>query len=112
MRMWKVPPRIMCRQHLLGEHNEMHMFIGTIKKGTSIKGYVEKSLVETNNIQKRHDELVYEMSFRGYNHYSPLQYVDQLNLGYVNEIQSLSYLLERCERCTQRYNLWKSYLNL
>ena len=32
MRMWLVPPQLMCDQHLLGEHLEMHMFIGTIRK--------------------------------------------------------------------------------
>jgi hypothetical protein len=31
MRMWMVNPRIMCGNHLLGEHLETHMFYGIIK---------------------------------------------------------------------------------
>lgn len=44
MRMWMVPPELMCRQHLLGEHVELHMFVGAINKGTSVvtlPGYCE-----------------------------------------------------------------------
>lgn len=33
MRMWLVPPSHMCRKHLLGEHVELHMLLGTLKKG-------------------------------------------------------------------------------
>ena len=36
MRMWLVPPSHMCRKHLLGEHVELHMLLGTLKKGKSI----------------------------------------------------------------------------
>jgi hypothetical protein len=28
--MWMVDPRIMCRNHLLGEHAEIHMFVWNI----------------------------------------------------------------------------------
>ena len=37
MRMWMVDPQIMCRQHLLGEHTEMHMFVGTLKRGPALQ---------------------------------------------------------------------------
>ena len=33
MRMWLVNPALLCRQHLLGEHVEMHMFAGHILEG-------------------------------------------------------------------------------
>lgn len=42
MRMWKVNPKNMCRQHLLGEHVECHMFVGAILKGISLSGYIKK----------------------------------------------------------------------
>ena len=32
MRQWMVDPRLLCRKHLLGEHVENHMFIGTLKR--------------------------------------------------------------------------------
>lgn len=46
MRMWMVPPIVMCQQHLLGEHVEMHMLIGAMKKGTSMAGYCQNGLME------------------------------------------------------------------
>jgi hypothetical protein len=30
MRMWMVPPKVMCRKHLLGEHVEIHMLAGSL----------------------------------------------------------------------------------
>lgn len=61
MRMWMVNPRIMCRQHLLGEHVEIHMFIGTLNRKKSVKGYLEKGLLEIHNLYARHEILVEEM---------------------------------------------------
>lgn len=40
MRMWGVDPKVLCTKHMIGEHAETHMFLGTIKKGTSIKGLI------------------------------------------------------------------------
>jgi len=68
MRMWKVNPKSLCRKHLLGEHVECHMFLGSLAKNISLKGYIEKGLVEVHNIIKRHDELAIELGSRGYQH--------------------------------------------
>lgn len=76
MRMWMTDPATMCRQHLLGEHVEIHMFIGTINRGVSMQGYVDNGLLETSQFQARHDALVSEMTARGYNHKSPLPAFD------------------------------------
>jgi hypothetical protein len=72
MRMWNVNPEILCKQHLLGEHAEMHMFVGTIRKGISIGGYLDNGLVNPGQIKARHDRLVTEMNRRGMNHKSPI----------------------------------------
>lgn len=103
MRMWNVNPRIMCRQHLLGEHLEMHMFMGYIKRGKSIQGYIQKGLVEVWQIRSRHDELVEEMKRRGYCHSSPMN-EDLSNCieGDIDVEKSLSELLDRCEECRFR----------
>ena len=100
--MWLVDPKIMCRQHTLGEHNELHAFVGTIKKGISLKGYIEKELLESSSIQNRHDELVEEMKARGWNHKSPLVYEDKLNVGKIDRDKSLDILLSRCKECRNR----------
>ena len=103
MRMWNVPPEMMCRRHLLGEHLEMHMFAGAIKCGRSLKGYLEKGLVETGNISARHDELAAEMQRRGYRHNSPLEgFVIVVSVGSVNTERSIAELCRRCPHCKKR----------
>ena len=100
MRMWKVPPEYLCRKHLLGEHVEMHMFIGTINKDISINGYVKGGLVETQHIASRHDELVNEMEKRGYNHNSPINgWNCNMKLGKVDIKNSINELKRRCPEC-------------
>jgi len=110
--MWMVDPAIMCRKHLLGEHVELHMLIGTIKKGVSIRGYVEKGLVEPFHIHLRHSQLVEEMEKRGYKHLSMIENpVDLIKLGskelnaVVDREESLKELLRRCSECRDNYRL-------
>lgn len=71
MRMWMVPPRKMCQQHLLGEHVETHMLAGTMRKGISLQGYYDNGLVDLHALEARHDALAAEMRRRGMNHQSP-----------------------------------------
>jgi hypothetical protein len=108
MRMWNVPTKFLCRQHLLGEHNEVHSLIGCIKKGTSLKGYIDKGLVEVHNIKKRHDALVEEMGRRGYNHLSPLPEFTCQETGYVNVEQNIEELRRRCKECRERITKYDS----
>ena len=68
-----VDPATMCREHLLGEHREMHALVGIINSGISIQGYLDKDLLEPQHIAERHRYLVVEMLCRGYNHHSPLK---------------------------------------
>ena len=72
MRMWLTPPEAMCRKHLMGEHVEMHMFVGTIAKGKSLEGYYRDGLLNSGQIKERHDQLAAEMIRRGMNHESEL----------------------------------------
>lgn len=102
MRQWNIPPELLCRKHLLGEHVENHMFIGCIKKGTSLKGYIDKGLVEVHNIKKRHDELVNEMIKRGYNHKTDLKEFICKDSGYVDSEQNIKELYRRCPECRKR----------
>ena len=105
MRMWKVDPKLMCRQHLLGEHLEMHMFMGCIVNGSSIDGYIRNGLVEVHNIRKRHDELAEEMIGRGYNHKSPMSWEANIKVGVVDVTTNYIELLSRCSRCRERKEL-------
>jgi uncharacterized protein with PIN domain len=104
MRMWMVNPRIMCRQHLLGEHVEIHMFIGTINREKSVKGYLEKGLLEVHNLYTRHEDLVEEMKRRSYNHYSEVDEKWKVveKVGVINEEKNVEELVNRCSKCKRR----------
>lgn len=111
MRMWMVDPRGMCRKHLLGEHVEHHMFIGSIKKGIDFDGYVVNNLVEPSAFAARHAALVAEMEARGYKHKSPLLDVSAELEDYplyvaqakVNRQAAWEELARRCPECRERF---------
>ncbi|MFH0748977.1 MAG: pyrimidine dimer DNA glycosylase/endonuclease V [Candidatus Bathyarchaeota archaeon] len=100
-----VNPRIMCRQHLLGEHAEIHMFIGTINLRKSVKRYLEKGLLEVHNLYIRHEELVEEMKRRGSNHCSKVnenwKFVKKV--GAIDREKNVDELVNRCLKCSGRY---------
>ena len=73
MRMWMLPPETMCRKHLLGEHVELHMLLGSLRRGKNIDGFLAGKLVDPRRMFRRHEELVLEMERRGYRHASPLE---------------------------------------
>ncbi len=75
MRIWDVPPSALCRQHLLGEHRELHGLWNILTQGK--KGYANhpetlRWVGRTKALWNRHQALVVEMEARGYHHASPL----------------------------------------
>lgn len=75
MRVWDVPPRVLCRNHLLGEHRELHAVWSVItknKKGYSLHPETIRWRGRLLALYYRHEELVREMISRGYSHKSPL----------------------------------------
>jgi len=117
MRMWGVSPKGLCQKHLLGEHVEMHMFAGTIRKGYSIAGYLKNNLISPSEVVSRHDQLAQEMEGRGMNHKSPLELdisslpAEQQNL-LIDKEQSRSDLLTRCKECEERHQRIKRRNNI
>jgi hypothetical protein len=107
MRMWMVDPRLMCRKHLLGEHVEIHMLVGTLQRRKTISGFIQRGLLQPEAIYLRHDALVDEMTARGYRHRSPLDSVcmDYLppaeRAGTVNPAVALADLQGRCPDCAK-----------
>jgi hypothetical protein len=97
--MWMVDPCLMCRQHLLGEHVELHMLAASMRNGTSLQGFFDNKLIETHNVGRRHDQLVSEMRRRGFNHASPLTKVPRRRGGHVDRRANLVELSRRCEHC-------------
>lgn len=104
MRMWNVNPKLMCRQHLLGEHLEMHMFTGCLRNRVNLFGYIRAGLVEIKNIKKRHDKLVIEMKRRGYNHKTPIKYFPYKTekTKKIDVKFNIKELKRRCKECRKR----------
>ena len=75
MRIWDISPSRLCRNHLLGEHRELHAIWSVItqkKKGYSHHPETLRWKGKLSALYLRHEELVKEMTIRGYNHKSPL----------------------------------------
>lgn len=75
MRIWDLPPEKLCRQHLLGEHRELHALWSIItenKSGYSKHPETLRWVGKLGALYKRHDFLVKEMKKRSYNHKTPL----------------------------------------
>lgn len=104
--MWMVNPRVMCRQHLLGEHVEIHMYVGAISRGQSMSGYLQKGLLEVHSLYDRHEEIAEEMKRRGYKHCSDLdeKWRSAERSGAIDKKKNLEELLKRCPRCKRRYS--------
>jgi hypothetical protein len=110
--MWLVNPLILCRPHLLGEHVEHHMFIGSFKKFIDIDGYIKNNLLEPLTLVERHNALAQEMKNRGYRHHSPIssdfnikKYITNTNyLNYkIDRKSAFIDLITRCPNCRSRY---------
>ena len=75
MRIWDIPPERLCRQHLLGEHRELHGLWNILTLGkTGYSRHPETRRWEGRlaALYRRHEALVEEMVRRGYRHGSPL----------------------------------------
>lgn len=75
MRVWDVSPEILCRQHLLGEHRELHGLWNILvegKQGYSRHPETRRWEGKLAALYARHEALVAEMTGRGYRHHSPL----------------------------------------
>lgn len=95
--------RRLCRQHLLGNHGELHKHRHVFVKGYSIAG--RRGQIEPLSMKAWHDALAREMIRRGYRHNSPyelppLDYLPYEDLhGRVDRVAALRYLKGRCSRC-------------
>jgi hypothetical protein len=114
--MWMCDPEILCQKHLCGEHVEMHMFAGALKKRKKVSGYIKNNCFEPRSLFMRHDELSKEMIKRGYNHKSCMREEETQNVcdlpteeqyWEIDRKKSLMDLISRCPKCKERLmELW------
>jgi hypothetical protein len=106
MRIWDVPPGILCRNHLLGEHSELHALWSILtnnKKGYAHHPETLRWQGKLKALYHRHDLLVQEMTRRGYKHQSPLDHTqatgDSRQTDYVDSYERQVVLLREkaCE---------------
>jgi hypothetical protein len=114
MRMWMTDPRLMCRQHLLGEHGEIHKHRHNFVKGHSIAGRIAGNAVEPISMQIRHDELEAEIRRRArkagrkppkspYEQPDLSGYPEEHRTYKINREAATALLLGRCEECRRRH---------
>lgn len=108
MRMWLIKPSLLCTQHLLGQHNELHMIAGSIRKNIDLTGYYEKGLLQPTLLNKYHQEIVKEFKRRNWNHKSPLNFRKRLSEQDLNAEVDLTKayidLIDRCGKCKSNIN--------
>jgi len=108
MRIWDIPVKLLCRKHLLGEHNECHSIFNIITKG--LNGFASHPEVmrwrgKLLSLYMRHAQQVLEMQGRGYNHKSPLDLalVTDSRILQTEQWQSTEKQIEllraRCPEC-------------
>ena len=75
MRVWDLAPRLLCRQHLLAEHRELHglwRILTLGKKGYSRHPETLRWVGRLKALYRRHEALAAEFARRGYRHLTPL----------------------------------------
>ena len=88
MRIWDIPPKKLCRPHLLGEHRELHaiwVVLTQNKVGYSHHPETLRWQGKLHALYKRHSLLVKEMKDRGYKHKSDLAKKNATGLEVQNE---------------------------
>ena len=96
-----VDPAAMCRRHLLGEHVELHMLAGSLRRGRSIAGFLAKGLLEPAAMRRRHAALAAEIVKRGWNHASPLTVPPSVRLLRRYKVDTAVSAVELSRRCPE-----------
>jgi hypothetical protein len=88
MRIWDIEPERLCRQHLLGEHRELHglwVILTEGKKGFANHPETRRWRGKLKALYRRHEALVAEMSSRGYRHATSLPAAQATGLSHQEE---------------------------
>ena len=112
MRMWRLSPALLCNQHLLGAHSELHKFLPGFRQQHRVAGRIFPVVqIELTAYLQEHDALAAEMVRRGMHHRSPLTQRDLPDFSYlppghfqarVDPQISIQDLSARCPECRQR----------
>lgn len=111
MRMWMLPPEMMCMKHIVGEHGEIHKHRHNFEKKHNISGRVSPIVqISPYLMKQRHDELVLYLK----NHKSPyelpdLSYLpDWVRYAEVDIEYNMEDLADRCPACKKLIDNYKA----
>ncbi len=96
MRIWDLPPQKLCRNHLLGEHSELHGIWSILtqdKKGFAHHPEVVRWRGKLKALYRKHQLIVEEMQRRGYQHNSPLD--PELATGDERQLEHVDSMAEQ-----------------
>lgn len=96
MRVWDVSPELLCRNHLLGEHNEIHSLWTIItenRAGYSRHPETLRWVGRLAALYARHAAIVAEMRKRGYKHASLLD--EKLAIGAKTQVRFVNTIEEQ-----------------
>jgi len=99
---WDLPVSILCNQHLLAEHRELHaIFVYvTTEKGGSYRKHPEtlRWFDRIGALYSRHEQQVEEMDRRGWNHKTPLPLPrprNKIQSNFVHTVQEQKEILRK-----------------
>lgn len=116
MRMWMINPNLMCSQHIVGEHRELHALKGSLertkpeydnseKHKKNLTTLAKDGLIELKSLKKRHEKLVKHLK----NHNTPIGKIPTLeNLpkkvaeAEVDKEKAIQDLIDRPEACNPK----------
>lgn len=109
--MWMVNTKILCKKHLLKEHDDIHFFINEIARGISLHNYVYNNKLEMQSLRNRHEEITREMASRAMEHTTPLpvlswscveEVFEDIYHKRINARDTFKELLKTCKTCRRR----------
>jgi hypothetical protein len=105
LRVWDIPPEKLCRNHLLGEHNEIHAVWSILinnKKGYAKHPETLRWKGKLKALYAQHELIVNEMEKRNFNHKSPLDKTkatgSEIQNEFVNTVEEQISILRK-KRC-------------
>ncbi|OKY77375.1 MAG: Pyrimidine dimer DNA glycosylase T4 endoV family [Candidatus Methanohalarchaeum thermophilum] len=116
MRMWMIDPELMCMQHVVGEHRELHALKGSLertkpkydnheKHRKNLTTLAKSGIIELKSLKERHEELVEYMD----NHKSPIgetptleHLPEEVRNAEVDKEKAIKDLINRPEACNPK----------
>lgn len=126
MRFWRADLKLLCKNHLLGFHREIHMVHGAVRMTAlngpnalgcraTLQGLISSGHIWLENVPQLHDDVVAEMARREYNHFTPFPSPEEFDamvkgLSFQEGIPNtpeddLADLWCRCKKCAEKIEL-------